>query len=63
MITEQDTVPQISRKLQNYSTVTYSRNVNINWGKVDIFARKKEHGELIAGPPRPFGKVKNTDNR
>ena len=61
MITEQDTVPRISKKLQNYSTVTYSRNVNINWGKVDIVARKKEHGGLIAGLPPPFNKVKIAD--
>ena len=38
MITEQDTVPQISKKLLNYSVVTHSRYVNINWDKVDIIA-------------------------
>ena len=41
MITELDAITQISRKLVNYSTATRSRDVNINWNKVEIIARKR----------------------
>jgi len=57
VIAEQDTITQISQKLVNYSTVSFSRDVNINWGKVGIIARTKGHGELIAGLPHPFSKA------
>jgi len=54
MITEQDTVPQLSKKLQNYSIVTHSRYVNINWARVDIVARKKRAWETNSRATTPF---------
>ena len=41
LVAEQDATPQIAQKLENYSTVTKSRNVGINWDKVEIISRKK----------------------
>ena len=41
LVTEQDTTPQVAQKLENYSDVTDSRNVGINWEKAEIIARKK----------------------
>ena len=57
LVAEQDTAPQIAQKLENYSTVTESRHVGINWGKVEIIARKKEHATPKAGLPHPFNKA------
>jgi len=52
MITGKDTAPQLSKKLQNYSTVA------INWDKVDIVARKKRTWQTNSGLPRPLIRYK-----
>ena len=58
IISQNETIWQLTKWLQNYSMSTRTRKVKIHWGEVHIITRKGEHEQLKQQLPTPYNQIK-----